>query len=113
MTVISILAILKKVIFFVDTRETSCPSSIAIVSVVTIALRTKKDLSHYNTALSPLSHLTLFISSSLLLIQKSFKGQVDCAGIQGLRPTARRQQTFMVISMIQLQFSKVFRHMLD
>lgn len=55
----------------------------SIVTVVTTALM-KKDLSHYNTALPPLSYLTLVISSSLLLILKLLKGQADCAGIQTL-----------------------------
>lgn len=69
----------------------------SIVTVVTTALIMKKDLSHYNTALPPLCYLTLVISSSLLLILKLLKGQVDCAGIYsqeapdfygGLRVTA-------------------------
>lgn len=50
------------------------------------------------------------ISSSLLLIQKLFKGQVGCASIHTLICS---QEDFMVVSMPQLQFSKVFRPMLD
>lgn len=69
-TVTSMLTYLNKGIFFVDKGwgESSRPSSTAIVTVVTIAFIMKKDLRHHNTALSPLSYLTLVVNSSLLLI---------------------------------------------
>jgi len=80
MTATSMLAILIKG-GFVNAGESSCPSSIAIAPVVTIALSMKKDLGHYGPALSPLSYLTLVSSSSLLLIWKLCKGRVGCAGV--------------------------------